>query len=95
MVAEPRFGSPDLNLGFATPPAMAAAAAASSAVGAGTLLTVGAGEVAMIDAINAWSARVDASLGMGIALPFVVGLAWLGLRLVKRRSAREAGAAGH
>ena len=64
MVAEPRFGSPDLNLGFATPPAMAAAAAASSAVGAGTLLTVGAGEVAMIDAINAWSARVDASLGM-------------------------------
>jgi uncharacterized membrane-anchored protein len=38
---------------------------------------------------------VDASLGMGIALPFVVGLAWLGLRLVKRRSAREAGAAAH
>jgi uncharacterized membrane-anchored protein len=28
---------------------------------------------------------VDAALGMGIAAPFVVGLAWLGLRRVKKR----------
>ncbi|NCA70075.1 MAG: DUF3422 domain-containing protein [Sphingobacteriia bacterium] len=28
---------------------------------------------------------IDATLGMGIALPFVVGLAWLGLRRVKKR----------
>uniref|UniRef100_UPI0025D5574D DUF3422 domain-containing protein n=1 Tax=uncultured Lamprocystis sp. TaxID=543132 RepID=UPI0025D5574D len=30
---------------------------------------------------------IDASLGMGIALPLVVGFAWLGLRRVKKRLA--------
>jgi uncharacterized membrane-anchored protein len=30
---------------------------------------------------------IDASLGMGIALPFVVGFAWFGLRRIKRRLA--------
>jgi uncharacterized membrane-anchored protein len=32
---------------------------------------------------------IDATLGMGIALPFVVGLAWLGLRRARKRLARK------
>ncbi len=32
---------------------------------------------------------IDATLGMGIALPFVLGFAWLGLRWVKKGFARE------
>lgn len=31
---------------------------------------------------------IDATLGMGIALPFVVGLAWLGIRRVRKRLTR-------
>jgi uncharacterized membrane-anchored protein len=34
---------------------------------------------------------VDATLGRAIALPFVVGLAWLGLRRVKRLVTRSDG----
>lgn len=31
---------------------------------------------------------IDATLGMGVALPFVVGLAWLGIRRVRKRLTR-------
>ncbi len=37
--------------------------------------------------LEQWGLPIDATLGMGIALPFVVGFAWLGLKRVKKRLA--------
>ncbi|MBK1700743.1 DUF3422 family protein [Thiococcus pfennigii] len=45
----------------------------------------------VLKALEAKGLPVDASIDLGLAVPVVVGLAWLGLRLMKRRLLQEHG----